>query len=104
MFESLLLRKAPADGPQPDPAEPVRLNEAQSNAEAPGFDKILGETYHRETNNLRAQQERFKTSRKPGQTLLNYQEVRIRLLHQMLDRYLKGETPNEFAPYETSRA
>ena len=44
-------------------------------------------------DNLRAQQEGIRAARKPGETLLNYQEVRIRLLHHTLDKYLtEGET------------
>jgi hypothetical protein len=49
---------------------------------------MLGEVYDQDTGNLRAQQEGFHAARKPGETLLNYQEVRVRLLHQTLDRYL----------------
>jgi hypothetical protein len=52
------------------------------------MDPILGHVYDQDTGNLRAQQEGFYAARKRGQTLLNYQEVRIRHLHQTLDRYL----------------
>lgn len=31
-----------------------------------------------------------------GQTLLNYQEVHARLLHQTLDGYLNGQVPQDF--------
>jgi len=44
--------------------------------------------YDQDTGNLRAQQEGFFAARKQGETLLNYQEVRIRLLHQTLEKYL----------------
>jgi nitrite reductase/ring-hydroxylating ferredoxin subunit len=54
----------------------------------PGFDENLGEVYDQDTGNLRAQQEGFFAARKQGETLLNYQEVRIRLLHQTLEKYL----------------
>jgi hypothetical protein len=96
LFEILLLREVPANGQRPEPAEPVRLTEAQSYAEVPGYDPFLAEIYDQDTNNLRAQQEGFKTARKPGQTLLNYQEVRVRLLHQTLDGYLDGQVPLGF--------
>jgi hypothetical protein len=36
------------------------------------------------------QQEGFKTSRKAGLTLGNYQEARIRRVHQTLDEFLSG--------------
>ena len=101
LFEILILREAPDSGARPEPAEPVRLTEAQSYGEVPGYDPFLAEIYDQDTNNLRAQQEGFKTARKPGQTLLNYQEIRVRLLHQTLDGYLGGSVPLDFAPART---
>lgn len=88
LFEILILREAPQDGRRPEPAEPVRLSEAQSYREAPGFDGFLADIYDQDTDNLRSQQEGFKAARKKGQTLLNYQEVRVRHLHQTLDWFL----------------
>jgi nitrite reductase/ring-hydroxylating ferredoxin subunit len=88
LFELLILRPVPDDGPRPEPAEPFRLTEADSFTTVPGFDPILGHVYDQDTNNLRAQQEGFKAARKRGETLLNYQEVRVRLMHQTLDKYL----------------
>ncbi|MGI9328827.1 MAG: aromatic ring-hydroxylating oxygenase subunit alpha [Pseudomonadales bacterium] len=88
LFELLILRPTPDTGPRPEPAPPVRLNEQQSFTTVPGFDQNLGVVYDQDTGNLKAQQEGFFAARKPGQTLLNYQEVRVRLLHQTLDRYL----------------
>jgi len=37
------------------------------------------------------QQEGLTTSKKPGQTLATYQEVRVRHLNQTLDSYVRGE-------------
>lgn len=93
LFELLVLRECPAGRPRPEPAEMVRLKEAESYSNVPGFDAFLAEIYDQDTGNLRAQQEGFKASRKPGQTLLNYQEVRVRHLHQTLDVYLAGRDP-----------
>lgn len=93
LFEILILREKPRVGPRPEPAEPVRLTEMQSYREAPGFDPFLADIYDQDTGNLRAQQEGFKAARKKGQTLLNYQEVRVRQLHQTLDLYLAGGGP-----------
>jgi nitrite reductase/ring-hydroxylating ferredoxin subunit len=92
LFELLVLRECPADQPRPAPAEPTRLTEDQSYRDA-GLDPFLAHIYDQDTGNLRAQQEGFKAARKRGQTLLNYQEVRVRLLHQTLDTYLAGGTP-----------
>ncbi len=88
LFELLILRPVPDDGPRPLPAEPMRLKEEDSFTTVPGFDPILGHVYDQDTGNLRAQQEGIRAARKKGETLLNYQEVRVRLLHQTLDKYL----------------
>lgn len=88
LFELLVLRPIPENGERPLPAQPFRLKEADSFTTVPGFDRILGEVYDQDTDNLRAQQEGFYAATKSGETLLNYQEVRVRLLHQTLDRYL----------------
>lgn len=90
LFELLILRPIPDDGPRPAPARPTRLTEDESFTTVPGLDPILGHVYDQDTGNLRAQQEGFYATRKKGETLLNYQEVRVRLLHQTLDRYLSG--------------
>lgn len=91
LFELLILRPSPDDGEPPAHAEPVRLSEEESFTTIEGFDPILGHVYDQDTGNLRAQQEGFRAARKKGETLLNYQEVRVRLMHQTLDRYL--DTP-----------
>jgi hypothetical protein len=41
-----------------------------------------------DTDNLRAQQQGFRASRKGAETLGNYQEARIRHFQQVVDRYL----------------
>jgi phenylpropionate dioxygenase-like ring-hydroxylating dioxygenase large terminal subunit len=89
LFELLILRPAPDQGRPPAPARPHRLEERDSFTTVPGFDTSLGEVYDQDTGNLRAQQEGFRASRKHGATLLNYQEVRVRHLHQTLDDYLQ---------------
>lgn len=95
LFELILLRPKPDLGPRPEPAQPIRLTELESFTTVPGFDPILGHVYDQDTNNLRAQQEGFRAARKKGETLLNYQEVRVRHLHQTLDRYLSAAAVSE---------
>ena len=91
LFEVLILRPVPDAGPRPERAEPFRLKEDESFTTVPGLDRTLGEVYDQDTGNLRAQQEGFLAARKSGETLMNYQEVRIRLMHQTLDRYLEKD-------------
>ncbi|GAB4142287.1 MAG: hypothetical protein Tsb0016_10500 [Sphingomonadales bacterium] len=88
LFELLVLRPVADDGVRPEPAEPFRLREEDSFTTVPGFDPILGEVYDQDTGNLRAQQEGFHAAHKKGQTLLNYQEVRVRQQQQTLAKYL----------------
>jgi hypothetical protein len=44
--------------------------------------------YDQDTGNLRMQRDGAKTARKKGQTLGNYQEVRIRRFHLTLDKWM----------------
>jgi hypothetical protein len=89
LFEILFLRPVPEDGrPPPLPAEVVRVAEHESYASVPGFDPAMGHVYDQDTNNLRAQQQGFRTSVKRGQTLGNYQEVRLRHFQGTVDAYL----------------
>ena len=54
----------------------------------PGLPTSLGQVLDQDTTNLAAQTRGFKASKKRGQTLGNYQEVRGRHLHQTIERYL----------------
>jgi hypothetical protein len=63
----------------------------------PGFDAAFGAVYDQDTNNLRAQQQGFRAAKKPGQTLGNYQEVRIRHFQRTLDKYLADERQQRVA-------
>ncbi len=87
LFEILWLRPVPGSGERPEPAEPQMIAEEDSFNIAVGLDKAFAAIYDQDTGNLRAQQEGLRNARK-GQTLANYQEVRIRHFHQTLDRYL----------------
>ena len=50
----------------------------------------LAPVYDQDTGNLAMQQQGFKTSRKPGLTLGNYQESRIRRVHLTLDEFMSA--------------
>jgi hypothetical protein len=54
----------------------------------PGLPAGLAVVLDQDTVNLAAQTRGFKASHKPGQTLGNYQEVRIRHLHDTVRRYI----------------
>ncbi|ENO85561.1 aromatic ring-hydroxylating oxygenase subunit alpha [Thauera linaloolentis] len=89
IFDLLFLQPLPDSGERPDPAEPFELDIEQSFHEVPGFDPGLATIYDQDTGNLIGQQRGFKSSTKHGETLGNYQEVRIRQLHRTLDAFLR---------------
>lgn len=91
LFELLILRPIPDDGPRPEPAIPMRLKEEDSFTTVSGMDPSFGHVFDQDTDNLRNQQQGMLASSKPGQTLTNYQEVRLRHFEQTLDKYLNGE-------------
>ena len=88
LFDLIFLRPLPRSGERPDPPEPVRIGIEDSYASVPGFDPTMAHVYDQDTSNMGFQQEGFYASKKQGQTLANYQEVRIRHFHQTLDRYI----------------
>lgn len=88
LFEILFLRPLPDDGEAPEPPEPYRVKEEESYSTVPGMDAAFGYVYDQDTDNLRAQQQGFRASRKRGETLGNYQEVRIRHFNRTIDKYL----------------
>jgi hypothetical protein len=90
LFDLLFLRPTPASGVAPPPPEPIRIGIDDSYTSVDGLDAALGHVYDQDTNNLRAQQEGFKASKKLGQTLGNYQESQIRHFHHTLESYLSA--------------
>ncbi len=89
-FDLLILRPKPLVGKAPRPAPPFDIDIQDSYTLAPNMDESLGRVYDQDTANMAAQTKGFKGSKKRGQTLGNYQEVRARHLHQMVDRYVSG--------------
>ncbi|MEL6890627.1 MAG: aromatic ring-hydroxylating dioxygenase subunit alpha [Actinomycetota bacterium] len=92
IYEVLFLRPRPRSGDVPDPAEPFDLDVDDSYTTVPGVPGSLGVVLDQDTTNLAAQTRGFRSSKKRGQTLGNYQEVRPRHLHQTVKRYLDAAT------------
>lgn len=90
LFDFIILEPLPDGAEHPEPPEPICLDVEQSYTEAEGLD-WLGPVYDEDTGNLALQQQGFKTSRKPGITLGNYQESRIRRVHMTLDEFMKED-------------
>ena len=88
IYEVMFLRPVPKDGPRPMPAEVEILTDDQSFAEAEGMDPGFGKILDQDTDNLYAQQEGLEASAKPGLTLGNYQEIRVRHFERAVDKYM----------------
>ncbi len=89
-FEVFFLRPVPKDGNRPEPASPTFLSLEQSFTEAEGMDPGFGGILDQDTENLLLQQEGFEATAKQGQTLGNYQEIRIRHFENTVDKYLNS--------------
>ena len=87
-YEVFFLRPRPKDGSYVETAEPVRLTAQQSFKEAAGMDPGFGDILDQDTDNLILQQEGLETSVKPGITLGDYQEIRIRHFQKAVDKYM----------------
>jgi phenylpropionate dioxygenase-like ring-hydroxylating dioxygenase large terminal subunit len=88
LFEVLYLRPKPRSGTTPRPAQPVDLDVSDSYTTVPGLPKSLGAVLDQDTVNLAAQTRGFKASKKRGQTLGNYQEIRARHFQATVRRYI----------------
>ena len=90
LFDLLFLRPLPPGRKAPLPPEPVRIAEDVSYRTVPGLDDRLGLVYDQDTDNLALQWQGFQNAVRDGQILGNYQEVRIRHMHQTLDQFLEA--------------
>lgn len=91
IFDLLFLRPLKPGETAPEPPEPVKIGVGESYASVPGVGDFLGHIYDQDTGNLERQQKGFKSSRgKRGQTLGNYQEIRVRKINKTLDEYLNA--------------
>ena len=90
VHEIMLLRPVPKGAPRPPPAPVIRLGIDDSYTTVPEFAATgLAYVLDQDTENFYRQRAGMKASRKPGQTLGNYQEVRLRHLHRRVDEYLE---------------
>lgn len=88
IFDLFLMTLTP-DGEQAPPAPPpVALDYHDSFTSVEGMEPMLGHIFDQDTDNLERLWKGVRASRKPGQTLGNYQEVRIRHARQTLADYL----------------
>ena len=87
IMEVMFLFAKNSDGTHPPVAPMTWLGPDQEWSSAPELG-ASGRVVDQDTDNLRRIQKGLRASRKPGVTLANYQESRIRHFHQTLDRYM----------------
>lgn len=87
LFDLYFLRPKHPENEPPPPPEPLYLDIEDSYTQAEGLG-FLGAVYDQDTDNMAAQTRGFKTCAKGGQTLGNYQEVRVRHVHKRVQDYL----------------
>ncbi len=87
-FDLYFLRPKHPDKDPPPPPEPLELDVSDSYTQAEGLGR-LGAVYDQDTDNMAAQTRGFKTCNKGGQTLGNYQEIRIRHVHARVNDYVQ---------------
>ena len=88
IYEVMFMRPKPKTGETPMQAEVQILADHQSFAEAKGMDPGFGVILDQDTDNLYAQQEGLEASAKPGITLGDYQEIRVRHFEKAIDKYM----------------
>lgn len=90
IFEVFMLYPIPEDGRPFEPMEERRLapGEIWSSVKELG---VYGPIIDQDTPNLNRMRKGLRATRKPGVSLANYQESRIRHFHSTLEAYLKAE-------------
>jgi phenylpropionate dioxygenase-like ring-hydroxylating dioxygenase large terminal subunit len=88
LFDLLFLAPLAEGAEAPLPPEPQRVAPHESYASVPGMNPGLGAVYDQDTGNLEMQYRGFEAAKKRGQTLGDYQEIRIRQFHRTIDEYM----------------
>ena len=86
-FDLLMMRPRPAGRATPPPPGVIELDVHDSYTRADGLG-ALGKVFDQDTANMAAQTRGFRSSRKRGETLGNYQEVRARHLEERVRDYV----------------
>ena len=85
-----VLFMSPFKGDKPAPAKITALSATQSWTDAPELG-MLAKVFDQDVFNMSKVQLGLETTFKPGITLANYQESKVRWLHQMLGEYIGND-------------
>jgi len=89
IMECIFLAPIPANGERPPPAPIHWLEEHETFTDAPELG-LLGKVFNQDLFNMPKLQLGLETTFKPGITLANYQESKVRWSHQLLDEWMNG--------------
>jgi phenylpropionate dioxygenase-like ring-hydroxylating dioxygenase large terminal subunit len=81
---------SPFSGERPPPAAEHRLGPDESWTDAPELG-MLGKVFNQDLFNMAKVQLGLESTFKPGITLANYQESKVRWLHDLLGRWVEGD-------------
>jgi hypothetical protein len=87
IMEVLFLAPFKGERPSPAPVHHLSVDQPWTDAAELG---VLGKVFEQDTFNMARVQLGLETTRKPGVTLANYQESKVRWLHMRLDEFVNG--------------
>jgi nitrite reductase/ring-hydroxylating ferredoxin subunit len=90
IMECYYLSPVPADGVRPAPAPIHWLEEHETFTDAPEIG-MLGKVFNQDLFNMRHVQTGLETTFKPGITLANYMESKVRWFHQKLGEWVQAD-------------
>lgn len=90
IMEVMMMMRFPGGSERPADAQVVELRPEQPFTDVEELG-ALGDVFEQDMSNLPFLQKGMKQSKKGAVSLANYQEVRIRHLHQTLDKYIYGD-------------
>ena len=82
---------APFKGERPPPVARPPCSDRTSRGRTPPELGVLGKVFEQDTFNMGRVQLGLESTRKPGITLANYQESKVRWSHQLLDEWMEGD-------------
>lgn len=89
LMDVMVLKRVPKDGPRPAPARAHELGLDDPWTEAPELGPLIG-IFEQDMGNLPFVQEGLRASGTGAVHFGRYTELRLRQLHQMIDRYIAG--------------
>jgi Ring hydroxylating alpha subunit (catalytic domain) len=87
IMEVMFLAPFKGERPPPSPVHKLGVHEAWTDAPELG---VLGKVFEQDTFNMARVQLGLESTHKPGVTLANYQESKVRWLHVKMEQWMNG--------------